>query len=141
MPPELSESDYFAHSSDVQHELPDMFVDNPRGGQAIFHMWKSKLHQGPEPLTPPLPPDARRYPSAGELLPRVDRLEELLQWAEAQAAANGILPPYMREGFVAVSVIPQRAPSGGNEAGSSCDVIRLIPDLPPLHEIDVEMQI
>jgi len=26
----------------------------------------------------------------------VDRLEELLQWAEAQAAISGIVPPYQQ---------------------------------------------
>ena len=41
-----------------------------------------------------------------ELRPAVDRTEELLQWAEQQAAANGVALPYQQEGFTAASVAP-----------------------------------
>ena len=124
-------------------QLPDTFVDNPGGSQAIFYLsrgfhnqWPSE-HKGPAPEAPPLPPDsdARPHPKAGELLPRVDRFEELLQWAEAQAAANGINPPYLRDGFVPASVMPPRASAG--EGASSSDPPEL--DLPPLQAEHMDM--
>ena len=46
------------------------------------------------------------WASAPPLWRRMNRLEELLQWAEQCAAANGIVPPYMQERFEPESVEP-----------------------------------
>ena len=69
------------------------------------------------------------------LLPRVNRFEELLSWAEERAAANGIILPYQQPGFKPESVMPPvRTPaaaaisSAAAASSSSDDPL----DLPPL---------
>ena len=66
------------------------------------------------------------------LRPAVDRFEELLKWAEQRAAENGIVPPYLQEGFVAAAMWPTRESSSG--AGSSTEALGVAEtfDLPPL---------
>ena len=73
-------------------------------------------------------------------LPAVDRLDELLRWAEERAAAQGITPPYLEDGFSEESVMPPArvaaASSSGAEAvGVEGDKDCL--DLPPLSTFGV----
>lgn len=99
----------------VPQQLPDIHFDNPGGSTGIFYSgirhstckFAGMAHASTSWIPPP----------HITLLPAVDRLEELLQWAEAQAAMSGIVPPYRKANFRAESVMP-RSTSG---AGSSTD--------------------
>ena len=62
------------------------------------------------------------------LLPRVNRFEELLSWAEERAAANGITLPYQQPGFKPESVMPPVRTPAAAASSSSDDPL----DLPPL---------
>ena len=53
----------------------------------------------------------------GEYLwPKVDRLEEYLQWAEERAALNGIIPPYKQADF---SPLTEAMPTDDVDIGRS----------------------
>ena len=88
--------------------LPDTFIDNPGGALDCFDgrtsLPSGHLHtisggpEGPYPQWRKEGPDPSWH--IGEYLwPKVDRLEEYLQWAEERAALNGIIPPYKQADF------------------------------------------
>ena len=102
---------------------PTVYAENIGGSLDVFfhdpyHMDRGSLDTPfacvPFPDMPD--PAALPYPSVPALRPTVDRFEELLTWAEERAAANGILPPYLQEGFRPASMYPM---SRTSEAGSS----------------------
>ena len=94
--------------------LPPVHVSNPGGTLDIF--WASRFSEGYSSVRLPSGVishghsrqmnECERLVMGVELRPAVDCTEELLQWAEQQAAANGVALPYQQEGFTAASVAP-----------------------------------
>ena len=69
-----------------------------------------------------------------DLLPHVDRSEELLEWIEARARSRSVVPPYAAAGFIAVSVMPPPA-STSQSSGTGSSSSALPSDLPPLADV------
>ena len=108
-------------------QLPDVHASNPTGSFSIFRR--------PDEGTALLGLfGVRDHVPIAALLPRVNRFEELLSWAEERAAANGITLPYQQPGFKPESVMPPvrtpaaAASSAAVASSSSDDPL----DLPPL---------
>ena len=106
-------------------QLPDVHASNPTGSFSIFR----RPDEGTWLF------GVRDHVPIAALLPRVNRFEELLSWAEERAAANGITLPYQQPGFKPESVMPPvRTPaaaaisSAAAASSSSDDPL----DLPPL---------
>ena len=60
--------------------------------------------------------DVHVTPERQSILQPVSQFESLLQWAETYARTkHGIVPPYLKEGFAAVSVLPQLEPARKDE--------------------------
>ena len=86
----------FTHILPDVQRLPDTFCDTSEVDAREFR----KYHFNWNVVT--------RRADRQQIVPRVDRCEELLKWAEERAAANDIAPPYVQPGFEAASVLPPR---------------------------------
>ena len=106
----------FASGDHQIQRLPDVHVDNPSGSLDVFYRGcHIPVDDIPVPLGPAgcrrssekLPAGVRPNPTPPVLRPEVDRLEELMQWAEECAMSkHGIALPYMEEGFAPDAVGP-----------------------------------
>ena len=62
--------------------------------------------------------DHSGYASARTVLDAMDRLEDLLQWAERRALAHGIVPPYQRQDFDRTSVRSRLSTGQGSSSSA-----------------------
>ena len=93
--------------------MPAKYVQNPGGTLDIYYdadrpPWHEyDIHRQPIRQSQHIG-NGSEPPWAGSpaLWPAVNRREEYLLWAEQQAAANAITPPYMGSAFQAESVLP-----------------------------------
>ena len=90
----------FTHILPDVQRLPDTFCDTSEVDAGEFRCASIRCGCSWDVVT--------RRADRQQIVPRVDRCEELLKWAEERAAANDIAPPYVQPGFEAASVLPPR---------------------------------
>jgi hypothetical protein len=82
--------------------------------------------------------NARPTASVPPFRPAVDRFEELLTWAEQQATANGIVPPYLQEVFTPAAESGGVSDGGREEASTEPEPMDEDDlGLPPLQAVPV----